>query len=164
MFSLNTEWICRSTFSTPPVYIRFYRLQRQVIAFCFKLYSLKSCLSGSVKSIEVTCYSHFPRFTVLSDNLSGWWKEAFLGDISRQPCRLTLQSNTKSPEMASLEISSALFLVGDAVITMNKAGMWTDGRYFLQAEMQMDDNWTLMKMGWIFLTSRYIFFFLLNNQ
>ena len=66
--------------------------------------------------------------------------------------------------MASLEISSALFLVGDAVITMNKAGMWTDGRYFLQAEMQMDDNWTLMKMGWIFLTSRYIFSFLFNNQ
>lgn len=36
---------------------------------------------------------------------------------------------------------------GDAVITMDKAGMWTDGRYFLQAKMQMDDNWTLMKMG-----------------
>jgi len=39
------------------------------------------------------------------------------------------------------------FLAGDAVITMTKAGMWTDGRYFLQASMQMDDNWTLMKMG-----------------
>ncbi|XP_068700264.1 xaa-Pro aminopeptidase 1-like [Montipora foliosa] len=36
---------------------------------------------------------------------------------------------------------------GDAVVTMTKAGMWTDGRYFLQANMQMDDNWTLMKMG-----------------
>ena len=23
--------------------------------------------------------------------------------------------------------------------------MWTDGRYFLQAEKQMDENWTLMK-------------------
>ena len=50
------------------------------------------------------------------------------------------------------------------MITMKKAGMWTDGRYFLQAEMEMDDNWTLMKMGGIFLTSRYIFSFLLNNQ
>lgn len=36
---------------------------------------------------------------------------------------------------------------GDAVVTMNKAGMWTDGRYFNQAGMQMDDNWTLMKDG-----------------
>lgn len=25
--------------------------------------------------------------------------------------------------------------------------MWTDGRYFLQAANQMDNNWTLMKMG-----------------
>lgn len=25
--------------------------------------------------------------------------------------------------------------------------MWTDGRYFLQASQQMDNNWTLMKMG-----------------
>lgn len=36
---------------------------------------------------------------------------------------------------------------GDAVVTMDKAGMWTDGRYFNQAGMQMDDNWTLMKDG-----------------
>ena len=25
--------------------------------------------------------------------------------------------------------------------------MWTDGRYFLQAGSQMDENWTLMKAG-----------------
>ena len=25
--------------------------------------------------------------------------------------------------------------------------MWTDGRYFLQASQQMDNNWTIMKMG-----------------
>lgn len=36
---------------------------------------------------------------------------------------------------------------GDAVVTMTKAAMWTDGRYFLQATMQMDGNWKLMKLG-----------------
>ncbi|KAJ2547340.1 hypothetical protein EV175_005258 [Coemansia sp. RSA 1933] len=36
---------------------------------------------------------------------------------------------------------------GCAVITMDKAAMFTDGRYFLQASEQMDDNWTLMKRG-----------------
>ncbi|KAJ2162858.1 hypothetical protein GGF46_000240 [Coemansia sp. RSA 552] len=36
---------------------------------------------------------------------------------------------------------------GCAVITMDKAAMFTDGRYFLQARQQMDDNWTLMKRG-----------------
>ena len=29
-----------------------------------------------------------------------------------------------------------------------KAALWTDGRYFLQAEEQLDpNNWTLMKQG-----------------
>ncbi|KAJ1736109.1 hypothetical protein LPJ61_000159 [Coemansia biformis] len=36
---------------------------------------------------------------------------------------------------------------GCAVITADKAAMFTDGRYFLQAGQQMDSNWTLMKQG-----------------
>ncbi|KAJ1987066.1 hypothetical protein GGI25_000190 [Coemansia spiralis] len=36
---------------------------------------------------------------------------------------------------------------GCAVITMDKAAMFTDGRYFLQAREQMDGNWELMKRG-----------------
>jgi Xaa-Pro aminopeptidase len=26
--------------------------------------------------------------------------------------------------------------------------MWTDGRYFLQATEEMDENWTLMREGY----------------
>ncbi|XP_043911881.1 xaa-Pro aminopeptidase 1 [Protopterus annectens] len=36
---------------------------------------------------------------------------------------------------------------GTAIITEQHAAMWTDGRYFLAAAQQMDENWTLMKMG-----------------
>uniref|UniRef100_A0A3Q2X9V8 X-prolyl aminopeptidase (aminopeptidase P) 1, soluble n=1 Tax=Hippocampus comes TaxID=109280 RepID=A0A3Q2X9V8_HIPCM len=36
---------------------------------------------------------------------------------------------------------------GTAIVTEQYAAMWTDGRYFLQATQQMDNNWTLMKMG-----------------
>ncbi|KAJ7199231.1 peptidase M24, structural domain-containing protein [Mycena pura] len=36
---------------------------------------------------------------------------------------------------------------GFAVITRDKALLFTDGRYFLQAEQQLDENWTLMKQG-----------------
>uniref|UniRef100_A0A4W5REU9 Xaa-Pro aminopeptidase 1 n=1 Tax=Hucho hucho TaxID=62062 RepID=A0A4W5REU9_9TELE len=36
---------------------------------------------------------------------------------------------------------------GTAIVTEKHAAMWTDGRYFLQASQQMDNNWTLMKMG-----------------
>lgn len=38
-------------------------------------------------------------------------------------------------------------LSGTAIVTEQHAAMWTDGRYFLQASQQMDNNWTLMKMG-----------------
>uniref|UniRef100_A0A1I8HGG2 AMP_N domain-containing protein n=1 Tax=Macrostomum lignano TaxID=282301 RepID=A0A1I8HGG2_9PLAT len=34
---------------------------------------------------------------------------------------------------------------GTALVTESEALMWTDGRYFLQAEQQMDSNWTLMR-------------------
>ncbi|OLY84842.1 putative Xaa-Pro aminopeptidase P [Smittium mucronatum] len=36
---------------------------------------------------------------------------------------------------------------GAAVVTLNSANLFTDGRYFLQAAKEMDSNWTLMKVG-----------------
>ncbi|KAH9948032.1 Creatinase/aminopeptidase [Amylocystis lapponica] len=36
---------------------------------------------------------------------------------------------------------------GCAIVTTNDAFLFTDGRYFLQAEQQLDENWTLMKQG-----------------
>ncbi|KAF3785657.1 putative Xaa-Pro aminopeptidase P [Nymphaea thermarum] len=36
---------------------------------------------------------------------------------------------------------------GTAVVTKDKAALWTDGRYFLQAENQLGPDWSLMRMG-----------------
>ncbi|XP_077213779.1 metallopeptidase M24 family protein [Tasmannia lanceolata] len=36
---------------------------------------------------------------------------------------------------------------GTAVVTKDKAALWTDGRYFLQAEKQLNSNWVLMRAG-----------------
>ncbi|EEE66177.1 aminopeptidase P1 [Oryza sativa Japonica Group] len=36
---------------------------------------------------------------------------------------------------------------GLALITMKEALLWTDGRYFLQAEQQLTNRWKLMRMG-----------------
>ena len=45
-------------------------------------------------------------------------------------------------------VTRPLCPVGDAIVLSNgKAALWTDARYFLQADDQMDCNWTLMKMG-----------------
>ncbi|CAL8095740.1 unnamed protein product [Calicophoron daubneyi] len=34
-----------------------------------------------------------------------------------------------------------------AIVTLDKAALWVDGRYHLQASQQVDDNWTVMKKG-----------------
>ncbi|KAF8012463.1 hypothetical protein BT93_I0586 [Corymbia citriodora subsp. variegata] len=36
---------------------------------------------------------------------------------------------------------------GLALITMNEALLWTDGRYFLQAAQQLSEQWKLMRIG-----------------
>ena len=36
---------------------------------------------------------------------------------------------------------------GTVVITRSKAALWTDGRYFDQAEAELGESWTLMKAG-----------------
>ncbi|XP_044750322.1 xaa-Pro aminopeptidase ApepP [Coccinella septempunctata] len=36
---------------------------------------------------------------------------------------------------------------GTAVVTQDRACLWTDARYYLQASQQLDENWTLMKEG-----------------
>lgn len=41
---------------------------------------------------------------------------------------------------------------GTAIVTDRDAALWTDGRYYLQASNEMDDNWTLMKQGTLALS------------
>ncbi|KAJ9581804.1 hypothetical protein L9F63_003873 [Diploptera punctata] len=36
---------------------------------------------------------------------------------------------------------------GNAVVTLTKAALWTDSRYYLQADQQLDCNWILMRSG-----------------
>ena len=44
-------------------------------------------------------------------------------------------------------ISSFSGSAGMAVVTLQQALLWTDGRYHLQASQQLDENWTPMKDG-----------------
>ena len=37
---------------------------------------------------------------------------------------------------------------GDAVVTLEKAALWTDSRYYLQADQQLDCNWILMRTSY----------------
>ena len=47
----------------------------------------------------------------------------------------------------TLPLYESVGSAGTAVVTLDSAGLWTDGRYFAQAEKQLENSWTLMRMG-----------------
>lgn len=49
--------------------------------------------------------------------------------------------------MRRVYISGFTGSAGTAVVTKDKAALWTDGRYFLQAEKQLSSSWILMRAG-----------------
>ncbi|XP_053597263.1 xaa-Pro aminopeptidase ApepP isoform X1 [Microplitis demolitor] len=58
------------------------------------------------------------------------------------------QSESVSPHDMRREFLTGFYgSAGEALITSNKAVLWTDGRYHLQADQQLDCNWILMKYG-----------------
>ncbi|KAF7514320.1 hypothetical protein GJ744_000090 [Endocarpon pusillum] len=69
-------------------------------------------------------------------------------DIYVVPSEDSHQSEYIAPCDARREyISGFSGSAGCAVITLDKAALATDGRYFNQASKQLDDNWTLLKQG-----------------
>lgn len=59
----------------------------------------------------------------------------------------SVQTQPSNQQKNAEQFSRVLRHSGTAIVTEQHAAMWTDGRYFLQATQQMDNNWTLMKMG-----------------
>ena len=56
--------------------------------------------------------------------------------------------NAAQPLLTPVEfISGFSGSAGTAVITLEKAALATDGRYFNQASKQLDENWHLLKQG-----------------
>lgn len=69
-------------------------------------------------------------------------------DIYIVPSEDSHQSEYIAPCDARREhISGFSGSAGTAVITLDKAALATDGRYFNQASKQLDSNWLLLKQG-----------------
>ncbi|XP_070510805.1 xaa-Pro aminopeptidase 1 isoform X1 [Cardiocondyla obscurior] len=59
-----------------------------------------------------------------------------------------LESETVDPHDMRKEFLTGFYgSAGEALITIDKAILWTDGRYHVQANHQLDCNWILMKQG-----------------
>ncbi|XP_043273659.1 xaa-Pro aminopeptidase ApepP-like isoform X2 [Venturia canescens] len=58
------------------------------------------------------------------------------------------QSESLAPHDMRREFVTGFYgSAGEAVVTLHKALLWTDGRYHLQADQQLDCNWILMRQG-----------------
>ncbi|KAI9706827.1 MAG: hypothetical protein M1820_004798 [Bogoriella megaspora] len=69
-------------------------------------------------------------------------------DVYIVPSEDSHQSEYIAPvDMRRVFISGFSGSAGTAVVTLEKASLATDGRYFNQAEKQLDENWTLLKQG-----------------
>ncbi|XP_012276652.1 xaa-Pro aminopeptidase ApepP isoform X2 [Orussus abietinus] len=58
------------------------------------------------------------------------------------------QSETVDPRDMRREFLTGFYgSAGEVVVTVDKAALWTDGRYYIQADQQLDCKWMLMKSG-----------------
>ncbi|KAK2586968.1 hypothetical protein KPH14_010942 [Odynerus spinipes] len=58
------------------------------------------------------------------------------------------QSETVDPRDMRREFLTGFYgSAGNALVTIDKAVLWTDGRYHLQADLELDCDWILMKKG-----------------
>ncbi|XP_024871285.1 xaa-Pro aminopeptidase 1-like isoform X1 [Temnothorax curvispinosus] len=59
-----------------------------------------------------------------------------------------LESEAVDPHDMRREFLTGFYgSAGEAIVTIDKAVLWTDGRYHIQANHQLDCNWILMKRG-----------------
>ncbi|MPC27249.1 Xaa-Pro aminopeptidase 2 [Portunus trituberculatus] len=68
--------------------------------------------------------------------------EAYIIPINGEQDGYTMEAEDRLPFLTGFTGSS-----GVAVVTTTQQAFWTDGRYFLQAEDELDCQWLLMKSG-----------------
>lgn len=76
--------------------------------------------------------------------------------MQRILCRLKMPTRASTPppvtrvgplSAGSLDLPVHVSYAGTAVVTLDAAALWTDGRYYLQATNQLEKSWILQKTG-----------------
>ncbi|CAH1176444.1 unnamed protein product [Phaedon cochleariae] len=89
------------------------------------------------------------RITKLRDLMRS---EVIIGTPAIQAFLVTSSDEHQSTDVDDYEkrreyISGFSGSYGNAIVTLDKAALWTDGRYHLQADEQIDCNWLLFREG-----------------
>jgi Xaa-Pro aminopeptidase len=110
-------------------------------AYCPSLRSFSS--SGSLRSVDMETVDTSKRLAQLRELMKNEKIDVYI-----VPSEDSHQSEYIAPCDARREyISGFSGSAGTAVVTLERAALATDGRYFNQASKQLDANWTLLKQG-----------------
>ena len=75
------------------------------------------------------------------------WPRAVCARSSSRRKIHTLANTSRRVSSARRWISEFTGSAGTVVVTDDEALLWTDGRYFVQAEEELSEDWTLMRSG-----------------
>lgn len=110
-------------------------------AYCPSLRSFSSF--GSLKSVDMETVDTSKRLAQLRELMKNEKIDVYI-----VPSEDSHQSEYIAPCDARREyISGFSGSAGTAIVTLERAALATDGRYFNQASKQLDANWTLLKQG-----------------
>ncbi|XP_021043774.1 xaa-Pro aminopeptidase 2 [Mus pahari] len=101
---------------------------------------VRNC-STSPERLPVTAVNTTMRLAALRQQMKNWNLSAYIIPDTDAHMSEYIGKPDKRREWISGFTGSA----GTAVVTMRKAAVWTDSRYWTQAERQMDCNWELHK-------------------
>ena len=108
--------------------------------FCRKLIELSKMTSTDGGS---TTKKQRTKLASLRVELANEGIDAFIvGSGDPHQSEYVAESDMRRPFISDFSGSA-----GTALILQDKALLWTDGRYFLQASQQLSQEWTLMKSG-----------------
>ena len=125
----------------PSVFRSRSSISTQPLANCPSVRSFSSF--GSLRSVDMETVNTTKRLAHLRELMKNEKIDVYI-----VPSEDSHQSEYIAPCDARREhISGFSGSAGTAVVTLEKAALATDGRYFNQASKQLDSNWTLLKQG-----------------
>ncbi|WJX80122.1 Aminopeptidase P2 [Trifolium repens] len=129
----------------------FYKFKSSHHNHKLPFFSIRSCTSSSISAKPSSNFRKNPP-TNSDPKLTALRRLFSQPDVSIDAYIIPSQDAHQSEFIAECYgrreyISGFTGSAGTAIVTNDKAALWTDGRYFLQAEKQLNSNWILMRAG-----------------
>ncbi|CAJ2631626.1 unnamed protein product [Trifolium pratense] len=140
-----------SSFLTINPFFFFYKFKSSHHNHKPHFFSIRTCTSSSISAKPSSNFRKNPP-TNSDPKLTSLRRLFSKPDVSIDAYIIPSQDAHQSEFIAECYgrreyISGFTGSAGTAIVTNDKAALWTDGRYFLQAEKQLNSSWILMRAG-----------------